>query len=114
MCALGSLSIIGGIQNLISCVKMARSEHLAGSDCARRGIFVKYAVEISDLALFYSRDVFKNKGYRIVGEKQCHSVNKCILFEITCMRSVNRRIVALFYALVMKVLKVRPMVRRKK
>ena len=80
----------------------------------RRGIFVKYAVEISDLALFYSRDVFKNKCYRIVWERQCHSVNKCILFEITCMRSVNRRIAALFYALVMKVLKVRPVVRRKK
>ena len=33
VCALGSLSIMGGIQNLIICVKMARSERLAGSDC---------------------------------------------------------------------------------
>ena len=43
----------------------------------RRRIFVKYAVEISDLPLFSSRDVCKNKGYRIIGGKQCHSVNKC-------------------------------------
>ena len=69
-------------------------------------MFVKYAVEISDLPLFSSRDVCKNKGYRIIGEKECHSVNKCILFEITRMQSVNRRIAALFYASVMKVLKV--------
>ena len=62
----------------------------------RRRIFVKYAVEISDLPLFSSRDVCKNKGYRIIGGKQCHSVNKCILFEITRMhmRSVNRNYVA--------------------
>ena len=80
----------------------------------RRRIFVKYAVEISDLPLFSSRDVCKNKGYRIIGGKQCHSVNKCILFEITRMQSVNRRIAALFYASIMKVLKVRPGVRRKK
>ena len=80
----------------------------------RRRIFVKYALEISDLPLFSSRDVCKNKGYRIIGGKQCHSVNKCILFEITRMQSVNRRIAALFYASVMKVLKVRPGVRRKK
>ena len=80
----------------------------------RRRIFVKYAVEISDLPLFSSRDVCKNKAYRIIGGKQCHSVNKCILFEITRMQSVNRRIAALFYASVMKVLKARPGVRRKK
>ena len=89
---------MGGIQNLISCVKMARREYLAGSNCGD-GIFVKeIGKEISDLPLFHLRDVFKNKGYRIVGEKQCHCVSKCILFEITCMRSVNRRIAALFYA----------------
>ena len=80
----------------------------------RRRIFVKYAVEISDLPLFSSRDVCKNKGYRIIWGKQCHSVNKCILFEITRMQSVNRRIAALFYVSVMKVLKVRPGVRRQK
>ena len=33
VCPLGSQSIMGDIQNLIICVKMARSEHLAGSDC---------------------------------------------------------------------------------
>ena len=33
VCALGSLSIMGGAQNRIICVKMARSEHHAGSDC---------------------------------------------------------------------------------
>ena len=33
VCALGSQSIMGDIQNLIICVKMARSEYLAGSDC---------------------------------------------------------------------------------
>ena len=49
-----------------------------------------------------------------MGGKQCHSVNKCVLFEITRMRSVNRRIAALFYASVMKVLKVGPGVRWKK
>ena len=79
----------------------------------RRRIFVKYAVEIRDLPLFSSRDVCKNKSYRIIGEKQCHSVNKFILFEITRMQSVNRRIAALFYASVMKVLKVRPGIRGK-
>ena len=72
----------------------------------RRRIFVKYAhVEISDLPLFSSRDVCKNEGYRIIGQKQRHLVNKCILFEITRMKSVNPRIAALFYASVMKVLK---------
>ena len=29
----GGVSIMGAIQNLIACVKMAWSEHLAGSDC---------------------------------------------------------------------------------
>ena len=78
-------------------------------------IFVKYAVEISDLPFFSSREVCKNKGYRIIGGKQCHSVDKCNLFEITTrMQSVNRRIAALFHASVMKVLKVRPGVRWKK
>ena len=77
-------------------------------------MFVRYAVEISDLPLFSSRDVGKNKGYRIIGGKQCHSVNKCNLFEINRMQSVNRRIAAMFYASVMKVVKVRPGVRRKK
>ena len=101
---LGSQSIMGDIQNLIICVKMARKR-------LRRRIFVKYAVEISDLPLFSSRDVCKNKGYRIIGGKQCLSVNKCHLFEITRMPSVNRRIAALFYTSVMKVLKVRPGVR---
>ena len=72
----------------------------------RRRIFVKYAVEISDLPLFSSKDVCKNKGYRNIGGKQCHSVNKCNFFEITRMQSLNRRIAALFYASVMKVLKV--------
>ena len=32
VCALRSLSIMGGIQNLIICVKMARSADLTGSD----------------------------------------------------------------------------------
>ena len=102
-----------GIQSLIICVKMAKSNYLAEKRLRRR-IFLKYAVEISDLPLFSSRDVCKKKGYRIIGGKQCHSVNKCILFEITRMQSVNRRTAALFYASVMKVLKVTPVVRRKK
>ena len=59
--SLGSLSIIDDVQNLI--------------------IFVKYAVEISYFPLFSSRDIFLSS----VGKKQSHSVNKCILFEITCM-----------------------------
>ena len=79
----------------------------------QRWICVKYAVEISDLPLFSSRDICKNKGYWVVGEKQCHWVNKCILFEITRMQLVNRRIAALFYAAVMKILKVRHVVCRK-
>ena len=102
--------------------RYSKSDHLCLDDKEwtshskrlRRRIFVKYAVEISDLPLFSSRDVCKNKGYRITRGKQCHSVNKCNLFEITRMQSVNRRIAALFYASVMKVLKVRPGVRRKK
>ena len=80
-------------------------------------MLVKYALQISDLLWFSSRDVFENKGYRIIGEKQYHSVNRCILFEIARMQSinvVNGRIASLFYASVMKVLKVRPVVRRKK
>ena len=40
-------------------------------------------------------------------------LNKGILFEITRMQLVNRRIAALFYASVVKVLKVRPVVCRK-
>ena len=51
---------------------------------------------------------------RIIGQKQCHSVDRRILFEIARMQSVNPRIAASFYASVMKVLKVRPVVRRKK
>ena len=98
--------------------RYSKSDHLFQDDeewtsrrkRLRRRIFVKYVVEISNS----SRDVCKNKGYRIIGGKQCHSVNKCNLFEITRMQSVNRRIAALFYASVMKVLKVRPGVRRKK
>ena len=62
-----------------------------------RRILVKYPVEISDLPLFSSRDVCKNKDYRIIGEKQCHSVSKSILFEITRMQSVNRGIAALSF-----------------
>ena len=60
-------------------------------------IFVKYAVEISDLPLFSSRDVCKNRGYRNIGGKQCHSFNKGILFEITHMQSVNLRIIAALF-----------------
>ena len=95
---------MGGIKNLI----------IIRGDCGDEYWFVKYAVEIGDLPLFSSRNLCKNKGYRIIGEKQCYSVNKRILFEITPMQSVNPRIAALFYASAMKVLKVRPMVRRKK
>ena len=36
---------MGGIQNLISCVKMARSVHLAGSDCGDEYSLRKYAVD---------------------------------------------------------------------
>ena len=32
VCALGSLRLMGGTQNLIICDKMAKGEHLAGSD----------------------------------------------------------------------------------
>ena len=103
VCALGSLSIMGGIKNLI----------IIGGDCGDEYWFVKYAVEMGDLPLFSSRNLCKNKGYRIIGGKQCHFVNKRILFEITPMQSVNPRIAALFYVSAMKVLKVRPMVRRK-
>ena len=106
--------------------RYSKSDHLcqdgeewtSRSKLPRRRIFVKHAVEISDLPLFSSRDVCKNKSYRIIGEKQCHSVNKSVLFEITitCMQSVNRRIAALFlfYISIIKVPKVRPVVRRKK
>ena len=100
---------MGAIQNLIVCVKMAWSQHLAGSDCGD-----EYSLNTLQKSVIYLRDVCKNKGYRIIGGKQCHSVNKCNLFEITRMQSVNRRIAALFYVSVMKVLKVRPGVRRKK
>ena len=108
MCALGSLGIMGGIPS------QDGEEWTPRSKLPRRRIFVTHAVEISDLPLFSSRDVCKNKSYRIIGGKQCHSVHKCILFEITRMQSVNRRIAALFYTSVMKVLKVRPVARRKK
>ena len=80
------------------------SQNLSPAKIKENKVFVKYAVEISNLPLFYSRDACRNKGYRIVWEKQCHCLNKCILFKITRMRSVNRRIAALFYASVMKVL----------
>ena len=55
---------MGGIKNLITCVKMAWSEHL---DCGV--IFVNYAVEMYDFALNLSN---------YLGEKS-HSVDKCIL-----------------------------------
>ena len=37
VCALGSLRLMGGTQNLIICDKMVRGEHLAGSDCSTKG-----------------------------------------------------------------------------
>ena len=37
VCALGSLRLMGGTQNLIICYKMVRGEHLAGSDCSPKG-----------------------------------------------------------------------------
>ena len=110
----GGVSIMGAIHSKSDRLCQDGVEWTSRRKRLRRRIFVKYAVEISYLPLFSSRDVCKNKGYRIIGEKECHSVNKCILFEITRMQSVNRRIAALFYASVMKVLKVRPVVRRKK
>ena len=64
VCALRSLSIMGGIQNLIICVKMAWREHL---DCGV--IFVNYAVEIYDFALNLSNSL----------QKKSHSVDKCIV-----------------------------------
>ena len=82
VCALGSLSFVGGIQNLIICVKMARSERLAESDYGDE-FSLNEAVEISDLPSFSSRDVFKNKGYRIIGK------NSVIpLISVFCSKSL--------------------------
>ena len=92
---------MGAIQNLIVCVKMAWSEHLAGSDCG--GEYSLNTLQKSAMCLYFLPET----------SEQRHLVNKCILFEITRMQSVNPRIAALFYASVMKVLKVRPVVRRK-
>ena len=115
----GGVSIMGAIHSKSDRLCQDGVEWTSRRKRLRRRIFVKYAhVEISDLRLFSSRDVCKNEGYRIIrrdiGQKQHHLVNNCILFEITRMKSVNPRIAALFYASVMKVLKVRPVVRRKK
>ena len=90
--------IPGGVRTEIAKhhARYSKSDHLCedGEECRsrrkrlRRRIFVKYAVEISDLPFSSVRDVYENKGYRIIGKKQCHSVNKCILFEITPMQWV--------------------------
>ena len=55
VCALQSLSIMGGIQNLIICVKIAWSEHLA--------------VDIYDFALNLFRKLLKKKVCPILREK---------------------------------------------
>ena len=65
VCALRSLSIMGGIQNLIICVKMAWSEHL---DCGVN-IRVNYAVDIYDFALNLFRKLLKKKVCPIQWEK---------------------------------------------
>ena len=82
VCALGSLSIMGGVQK----------DGVEWTSRMARGLL--YAVESAICLYFFSRDVCKNKVYRIVGEKQCHSINKCILFEITLMQLLNQRIIA--------------------
>ena len=91
MCALGSLSIIGGFQDLIICVKMAWSEHLVGSDCGD-----KYAVEISYIFLFvFFQRRLKNLTLSKLGGgggEQSHSVNRFILFEMTCIHAVGEEL----------------------
>ena len=92
---------------------MARSEHLAVR-VPRRRTFVTHAQYKSAICLYFLPETsVKTRAIELSGEN-CHSVHKCILFEITRMQSVNRRIAALFYNSVMKVLKVRPVARRKK
>ena len=88
-------------------------ERAPGATLGTRGFFLRAASNLHKIS--HLPFVCKNKGNRIFGQKQCHSVNRRILFEIARMQSVNPRIAASFYASVMKVyvLKVRPVVRRK-
>ena len=98
---------MGGIQNLIICVKMAWSEHLAGSDCGDE--YSLNTLQKSAICLYFLPETsVKTQATELSGK------NSVILFEITRIESVNPRIAALFYASVMKVLKVRPVIRRKK
>ena len=66
VCALRSLSIMGGIQNLIICLKMAWSEQ---SWVTAEWIFVNYAVDIYDFALNVLRKPLKKKVCPILWEK---------------------------------------------
>ena len=75
VCALRSLRIMGDIQNLIICVKMAWSKHL---DC---GVNIRYLRCRNIRFCFESLpEAFKKQSLsNSQGNKQSHSVDKCIL-----------------------------------
>ena len=83
VCALQSLSIMGSIQNLFICVKMAFREHLA---C---GVKI-HKLRCRNIRFCFDSlpETFQKQS---LSEKQSHSVDKCILFLITCILFASDR-----------------------
>ena len=83
VCALGSQSIMGDIQNLIICVKMARSEHLAGSDCGDE--YSLNTLQKSAIDLYFLPETsVKTKAIELSGE------NSVIpLISVFCSKSLS-------------------------
>ena len=83
MCALRSLSIMGGIQNLIICVKTALSKHL---DC---GVNIRQLRCRNIRFCFESLpEAFEKQSLSNSQEKKLMSVLWRVLFVITCMHPV--------------------------
>ena len=83
VCALGSLIIMGGIKNLIICVKMARSEHLAGGDCGDK--YSLNTLQKSAICLYFLPETsVKTKAIELSGE------NSVIpLISVLCSKSLS-------------------------
>ena len=82
VCALRSLSIMGGIPNLTICVKMARSEHLVASDCGDE--YSLNMLQKSAIYLYFLPETsVKTKAIELPGE------NSVIpLISVICSKSL--------------------------
>ena len=74
---------MGGIQNLISCVKMARREHLAGSNCGDE-YSLKKSGKKSAIYLYFIRETsLKTKAIELSGKNSV-----IVLVSVFCSKSL--------------------------